>query len=63
MNDIERLIYLEIALKYQSVALGEDGWDYFDSSKGIYGKELTLLSSKVFNTLEKERRTLIRKLV
>lgn len=53
MTDLERLIFLNIALQYRGIALGDDGYP-------DYG--LGLLSMKEFDAFEKERRELIRKL-
>jgi hypothetical protein len=53
VTDLERLLFLNIALAYRGQALGDDGYP-------DYG--LGLLSAKEFDALEAERRQIIRKI-
>jgi hypothetical protein len=53
MTDLERLIFLDMALRCRGQALGPDGFP-------VYG--FGMLSQEEFSRLESERRALIRKL-
>lgn len=57
---LDKLTFLDVALKYRGVALGEDGWDGGEWRRG--DSELGLLPYKTFDEMEKNRRTLIKEL-